>query len=105
MNLKKGDTIKVLTGDDRGRTGEIKKVFTKKDKVLVDGLNTYKKHVPPQGEQKGGIVTLSRPLHASKVQLVCPHCDKPTRVAHSGKGHSKVRVCKKCDKPIDKENK
>lgn len=102
MKLKKSDKVQILTGDDRGRTGTIKKVFAKKGKVLIDGVNTYQKHIKPHGDQKGGIVTLSRPLHVSKVQLVCPHCDKPTRIGHSGTGKDKLRTCKKCQKPIDK---
>lgn len=100
MKLQKNDTIKVLSGKDAGKTGKITKVFTKTNKVLVDGLNTYKKHVRPQGEQKGGLVTLSRPLPVSNVILVCPQCKKTTRIAYQGTGKDKLRLCKKCHKPI-----
>lgn len=100
MKLKINDTIKVLSGDDTGRTGKISKVFIGENKVLVEGINTYKKHIKAQNNQEGGIVTLSRPISSSKVQLVCPHCKKATRVKYSGTKKDKVRVCKKCDKPI-----
>lgn len=101
MKLKINDTIKVISGKDKGKTGVITKIFRDTNRVLVDGLNTYKKHIKPQGEQQqGGLVTLSRPLPVSNVMLVCPHCKKPTRVTYQAKGSDKVRVCKLCQKPI-----
>lgn len=103
MKLKTNDTIKVLSGDDKGRTGKITKVFVKENKVLVEGLNTYKKHLKNRDGQNGGVVTLSRPLSVSKLQLVCPNCNKPTRISFSGTGKDKVRVCKNCGKPINTE--
>jgi large subunit ribosomal protein L24 len=100
MKLKTNDIIQVISGDDKGRSGKITKVFLKENKVLVDGINTYKKHVKPQGEQKGGVLTLSRPIQISKVALLCPNCKKPSRIKYSGEGKNKVRVCVKCNKPI-----
>jgi large subunit ribosomal protein L24 len=101
MKLLKNDTIKVLSGDDKGRTGKVTKLYPKENKVLVDGLNTYKKHLKNQSDQdSGGVVTLSRPLHVSKLQLICPQCHKPTRVTYSGTGSNKVRLCSKCHKPL-----
>lgn len=106
MNLHINDTIKVLSGSDKGRTGKIIKVFPKQGKVLVDGLNTYKKHVKNQeGKNTGGVITLSRPINASKLLLVCPSCKKPTRITFSGTGKNKIRVCQKCKKPITNQTK
>lgn len=105
MNLKINDTIKVLSGDDKGRTGKITKVLPQTGKVLVDGLNTYRKHIKNQeGKNTGGVVTLSRPIAVSKVQLVCTECKKPTRFTFSGVGKDKVRVCNKCKKPISTQD-
>ncbi len=105
MKLKINDTIKVLIGDDAGREGKILKVFPDTAKVLVDGINTYKRHLKAQGNQQGGIVTISRPIGVSKVSLVCPHCHKPTRVGFVGEGRDKNRVCRHCGKPITNESK
>ena len=101
MKLHINDTVKVLSGDDKGRTGKITRIYPKENKALVDGLNTYKKHLKNQSNQdSGGIVTLSRPLFISKLQLICPQCHKPTRVTFSGTGSDKVRLCGKCHKPL-----
>ncbi len=101
MQLKLNDTIKVITGNDKGRTGKITKINHKKGTVYVDGLNTYKRHLKAQGNQAAGIVTLSRPLQGSNVMLVCPHCSKTTRIATSGLGREQIRLCRHCQKPLD----
>lgn len=103
MKLKINDTIKVISGDDKGRTGKIIKVLPSQNLILVDGLNTYKKHLKNRDGQQGGIVTLSRPLQVSKVMLLCPNCQKTTRLSFSGTGKDKVRVCTHCHKPITTE--
>jgi large subunit ribosomal protein L24 len=97
MKLKKGDKVKIITGKDKNKQGKILKVFPKKNKVLVEGLNLYKKHVKPrrQGE-KGEIVNVPRPLYASNVMLVCSSCGKAVRVGFRFEGEKKVRYCKKC---------
>ncbi len=98
MRLKKEDSIIVLRGKDKGRKGKIEKVFEKSGKVLVTGVNMYKKHVRSgSGKDSGGIVEFSRPLPASSVSLVCPKCTKRTRIAyHLDKSGSKTRICAKC---------
>ncbi len=103
MKLHINDTIKVLSGDDKGRTGKIIKIYPRTNRVMVDGLNTYKKHLKNKDNQAGGIVTLSRPFSAGKVMIVCPNCKKTTRVIFSITGKDKVRVCQKCHKPITTE--
>ena len=103
MKLKKGDTILVTVGKDKGRQGKIEKVYSKKKKALIQGLNVYKKHLKAQSKDKpGGIIEFSRPLPISNLVLVCPKCKKPTRVGYVfNKQNKKNRVCKKCKQIID----
>lgn len=100
MKIKLNDNIIVRTGDDKGKTGKVIELFSKKAKVLVDGVNTYKRAHKAQGNTPAGIVTLSRPINVSNVMIVCPHCGKPTRPALSGTGRDAVRLCRKCQKPL-----
>ncbi len=97
MKIKKGDTIKVLSGNDKGKTGEVLEVIPKTQKVIVKGVNIRKKHVKPrkQGEE-GGIIPVECSIHSSKVNVVCPKCGKATRVGYDVSEDTKVRVCKKC---------
>jgi len=97
MKLKKGDTVKIVTGKDSGRTGKVEKVFSKESKVTVEGVNQYKRHVKARMEgQKSEIITLTKPLPVANVQLLCPKCKKPTRVGYKMLKDEKVRFCKKC---------
>ena len=101
MKIKKGDKVKIILGKDRGREGQIEKVFPEKRKVLVAGLNIYKKHVRPKREgEKGGVVEISRPLDVAKVALICPKCGQPTRVGYQRTGEEKSRICRKCGEII-----
>ena len=97
MKLKKGDTVQVLSGNDKGKQGEVLVVIPKKDKIIVKGVNIRKKHVKPrkQGEE-GGIIQAECAIYSSKVNVVCPKCNKATKVAYSIEKDGKVRVCKKC---------
>ena len=97
MRIKKGDTVKVLSGNDKDKTGEVLEVLPKQDKVIVKEVNIRKKHVKPrrQGEE-GGIIPAEYPIHSSKVGVVCPKCGKATKVGYSEEKGVKVRVCKKC---------
>ena len=102
MKLRKGDTVKVLSGNDKGKTGEILEVIPKTEKIIVKGVNIRKKSVKPrkQGEQ-GGIIPSEVSIHSSKVNVVCPKCNKPTRIGYElDKEGNKVRVCKKCGTKI-----
>ena len=99
MKIKKGDTVQVLSGNDKGKTGEVLNVIPKSNTVVVKGVNVRKKHVKPkkQGEE-GGILSLECAVRASKVNVVCPKCNKPTRVGYEkDKDNKKVRICKKCE--------
>lgn len=101
MNIKKGDTVKVLYGKDSSKSGVVSAVLRKEDKVLVSGINKVTKHIKGDGKnRRSEIVTVERPLPVSKVMLVCPNCNKPSRVKIERKGSGYVRVCKKCKKEI-----
>ena len=97
MKIKKGDTVKVLSGNDKGKTGEVLEVIPKTQKVIVKGVNIRKKHVKPrkQGEE-GGIISVEVAIPSSKVNVVCPKCGKTTKVGYSVEKDEKVRICKKC---------
>jgi large subunit ribosomal protein L24 len=97
MNIKKGDNVKILSGKDRGKTGNILRVYPDKGRVLVEGLNTYKKNVrPKQQGQTGEIVTIQKSLNTSNVQLMCKKCNKGVRVGRRVENDKKVRYCKRC---------
>ena len=108
--VKKGDTVLVISGKDRGLKGRVISASPDTQRVLVEGANRIKKHTKvtqsARGSQQGGIVTTEAPVHVSNVQVVCPSCGKATRIGHrrsdaddNGKTHS-VRVCKRCDGDI-----
>ena len=97
MNVKKGDTVIVLSGKDKGKQGKVLGTVPSEAKVVVEGINMVTCHVKPrkQGDE-GGIIQKEAPLYACKVQRVCPKCNKGTRVAHKIEGDKKIRVCKHC---------
>jgi len=97
MKIRKNDTIKIIAGKDKGKTGKVLNVFPKKNKILIEGLNLYKKHIRPKREgEKGEIVLVPRAINVSNVMLVCPSCNKTTRVSFRFEGGTKIRICKKC---------
>ncbi len=97
MNVKKGDTVVVLSGKDKGKQGKVLSTVPSEAKVVVEGINMVTCHVKArrQGEESS-IVKREAPLYASKVQVVCPKCKKGTRVAHKIADGKKSRVCKHC---------
>ena len=101
MKIKKGDTVQVLSGNDKGKKGEVLEVIPKTESVVVKGVNVRKKHIKPrkQGEE-GGIISIESAVLASKVNVVCPKCGKATRIGYSEEKDGKVRVCKKCGAKI-----
>lgn len=100
MKLKKGDEVKITIGKDKGKTGKITEVFPKRNKILIAGLNVYKKHVKPQGQKPGGIIDLSKPISISNVSMLCPKCKNKTRIGFKIEGSVKSRICKKCGEII-----
>jgi large subunit ribosomal protein L24 len=108
--VKKGDTVQVIAGKDKGLTGKVIQADPETSRILVEGANRIKKHTKvtqsARGSQQGGIVTQEAPVHVSNVQVVCPSCGKPSRIGHKrsepdakGKTHS-IRVCKRCNGDI-----
>ena len=97
MNVKKGDTVIVLSGKDKGKQGKVLGTVPSEAKVVVEGINMVTCHVKPrkQGEE-GGITQREAAMYASKVQVVCPKCNKGTRIAHKIENGKKTRVCKHC---------
>lgn len=98
MKIKKGDTVCVLSGNDKGKKGEVLEIIPKTEKVIVKGVNIRKRHIKPkkQGEE-GGIIPVECAIHASKLSVVCPKCGKPSRIGYVIEKDEKVRVCKKCN--------
>jgi large subunit ribosomal protein L24 len=103
MKLKKGDEVKIVGGKDAGKTGAVEKVYTKEDKVLVSGVNQYKRHMKSRMQgQASEIITITKPLPVAQVALICPTCKKQTRIGYLVERGKKVRVCKKCDSILEK---
>jgi len=97
IKLKKEDTVKVISGKDKGKTGRILRVQHDTGKVIVQDINIVKKAVRPKRQnEKGGIIDLEAPIDASKVMIVCKKCGKTTRIGYRFDGEDKVRFCKKC---------
>ena len=101
MRIKKGDKVEVLSGNDKGTTGEVLEVMTKADKVIVKGANVRKKHVKAKKQgQESGIIEIECAIPAAKVNVVCAKCGKATKIGYSIEKDQKVRVCKKCGAKI-----
>ena len=103
LHVKKGDTVVVLSGKDKGIKGKIIEALPKKTKVVVGGVNKVKRHTKPsQSNPQGGIIVKEAPMNVAKVMLVCPACDKATRIAKKEVSGKFVRACKKCGEIVDK---
>ena len=101
LNVKKGDTVVVISGKDKGKKGKIMVAQPDAERVIVQGTAMVTRHVKPRKQgQPGGRIEKEGPIHASKVMLVCPKCGKPTRVGHTVIDGEKVRACKKCGAAI-----
>ena len=108
MNIKKGDTVLVTTGKDKGKRGVVSRALPQVNKIIIEGLNIAKKHIRPQGQtRQGGVIEKAMPLQVSNTMLICTECGEPTRVGHERRpvGADQkvrvVRVCKKCHKIIE----
>jgi large subunit ribosomal protein L24 len=103
VDLRRNDTVKVITGRDKGKEGRVLQVFPNDNKILVEHVMLVKKHVRPNPQRniKGGIAEQESRIALSNVQLVCPTCG-PVRIGHEVRGDRKVRVCKKCGTTLDK---
>ena len=98
FHVKKNDMVMVIAGKEKGKRGKIIKVIPKKERVIVEKLNILKKHVRPGPKyRQGGIIEMEGPIHVSNVMIICPKCNKPTRIGKKFLADGKkVRVCKKC---------
>lgn len=102
LSVKKGDNVKVITGKDAGKTGEILEVNREDGRVVVANVNVQTHHKKPRSkDDKGGLIKTEGAIDVSNVQVVCPTCKKATRVAHGVVDGNKVRVCKKCGASLD----
>ena len=104
--IKRNDTVLVVTGKDRGKTGVVRQVLPRKNRLVVEGLNQIKKHQRPSQSAglpiPGGILVQDAPMHASNVMLICKECSKPARVGYRVRTDGvKVRVCRVCKADID----
>jgi large subunit ribosomal protein L24 len=108
MKLKTGDKVKIVVGKDKGRSGVVEKVYKNANKVIVTGMNLYKKHVKKNEKMpQGGIVEIPRAINVSKLTFICPKCGKFTRIGFkieknlpAGRQGKKFRICRKCDSKI-----
>ena len=105
LHVKKGDNVVVLSGKDKGKKGKVIEALPKKGKVVVEGVNKVKRHTKPsQTVPQGGIIVKEAPINAAKVMLVCPECNKPTRIKKTPLASGAMaRACKHCGEIIDKD--
>ena len=101
VDIRRNDTVQVLSGKDKGKQGRVLRVFPDTGRVLVEHVAVVKKHLRPTQTSKGGIADQESAVSLSKVQLVCATCG-PVRIGHEVRGERKVRVCKKCGTTLDK---
>jgi large subunit ribosomal protein L24 len=103
QRIKRGDTVEVISGDDRGTRGEVNRVLPRKNRVVVHGVNVVKKHQrrAPGVRTQTGIIELEAPIDLSNVMVVCKACDRPVRVGFLEADGSKLRVCRSCGVTLD----
>ena len=101
--VKRNDNVQVLSGKDRGKQGQVRRVMPKEERAIVTGVNIVKKHRRPRtANETGGIVEMEAPLHLSKLAVICPNCGRATRIGiQVQEGGKKVRYCKKCKEDIE----
>jgi large subunit ribosomal protein L24 len=103
MKIIKGDKVSVISGKDKGRQGEVERVYSKSEKAVVKGINLYKKHMKKsEANPKGGIVEIPRPIYLSKLMVICPSCKEKTKIGFQSDAKGKKhRLCRKCKKVIN----
>ena len=103
LHVRTGDKVVVVSGKDKGKTGNVKEVITSENKVVVEGVNmvTRAQKPNPMIGIQGGLVKMEAPMDSSKVMLFCPACQNSTRIKHEVIDNKKVRVCKKCGEKLD----
>ena len=103
LDIKKNDTVLVITGDEKGKRGRVLSVEKEKNRILVESVNMIKKHMKPNKQySQGGIIEKEAPLHRTNIMLECPKCDKPTKIGNSVlEDGQKMRSCKQCGEVVD----
>ena len=107
MNIKKGDTVEIIAGKDRGKRGEVLRAMPKSSRVVVQGMNQRKKHQKAHQMAAGGrqtapeILVFDAPMDVSNVVLVCPKCHEPTKVTRRRADDKTVRICRNCQAELD----
>jgi len=103
VKVLREDTVLVIAGKERGKTGRVRRVLIKEDRVVVEGINIVKRHMKPRSAtaRQAGIIEKEAPLHVSNVQVICPKCNKPTRIGHAIVDGRKIRVCKHCNEQFE----
>ena len=103
MQIKKNDTVLVMSGKEKGKRGRVIAVYPRENRVLIEKLNMIKRHTRPNQQlRQGGILEKESPISAANVKLICAKCDKPTSIARKAQGDgTRVRVCKACDATLE----
>ena len=103
MKIRRNDEVMVLGGEDRGKKGKVHRVYPNENRLVVEGVNMIKRHMRPRGTaRQAGIVEREAPIHISNVMLICPKCNRLTRVGFNIlEDKTKLRVCKKCHEVVD----
>ena len=101
--IRRNDNVLVTTGKERGKQGQVREVLTEKERVIIQGINLIKRHQRQRSETSpGGIIEKEAPIHVSNVKVICPACQKPTRVGFRVRSDgAKVRVCRSCQQDVD----
>ena len=103
MEIRKGDTVDVITGKDKGKRGKVLRVVPEQERLVVEGVNKQKRHQKASAKvMQAGIITREGPVHASNVMVHCPKCHAPTRIGHRMEGERKIRVCRRCGESLDR---
>ncbi len=103
MQIRKNDSVMVISGKERGKTGKVLRVLPEKDALIIERVNLVKRHSKPRGpQQPGGIVEKEAAIQASNIMIMCDKCNAPVRIGHKQLGDSeKVRICRRCEEPLD----
>ena len=101
--IKRNDTVQVLSGKDRGKQGQVRRMIPKEGRAIVTGVNIVKKHRRPRtANETGGIIEMEAPLYVSKLMVICPSCGKPSRIGIRTKTDgTRFRYCKKCESELE----
>lgn len=103
LGIKKNDTVQIISGDEKGKKGRVLSMLSKDDRIIVEGINMIKRHMKPSKKySQGGIIEREAAVNRSNIMLVCPKCDKPTKIGNKMlENEKKIRLCKKCGEVIE----